>query len=236
MKSVFFLLSIVLLFSCNIGETVEGNANIKKEIRDVNDFTGISVSGPFIVTVQQGNTFSVSVEADENLMQYIEVKKNGSTLQIAEMDGYNLRGTKGLRVTVQLPEVGELSIAGSGTINTQSAIKNTGTIKFSIAGSGKIDAGVDAPEVDVDIAGSGTANLNGQTRKMSVSISGSGDCLAENLKSENCSIDIAGSGLAKVFSSTNLDVSIGGSGDVYYSGKPQNVNKSIAGSGKVKEL
>lgn len=238
MKPAFFLFSLVFLFSCrlSINKTVEGNANIKTEQRNVSGFTGISVAGPFQVMVQQGNTFSVSVETDENLMQYIEIKREGSSLEIRERDGFNLRGTRGLKVTVQLPEVNGLSIAGSGVIEAQSSIKNTDQLEFNIAGSGKINATIDAPEIKVEIAGSGTANLSGQTRKMKVSIGGSGDCLAEDLKSEDCTINIAGSGAAKVFASTSLDVSIGGSGDVYYGGSPTIVRKSVAGSGKIKEL
>lgn len=238
MKSAFFLLSVILLSACHVSlnKTMDGNANIKKEQWNITGFTAISVAGPFQVTVQQGNTFFVSAEADENLMQYIEIEKRGNKLEISERDGYNLRSTRGLRVNIQLPDIDLLSIAGSGTINSASAIKNTGRLAFNIAGSGKIDAVADAPEVDVEIAGSGTANLSGQTRKMEVSISGSGDCLSENLKSEECSINIAGSGTAKVFASSNLDVSIGGSGDVYYGGKPANVHQSVAGSGKIKAL
>ncbi len=238
MKSALLLLCIVSLSACHVSlnKTIEGNDHIKKETRQVSGFTGINVAGPFQVTVQQGNEFSVSVEADENLMPYIEIKKTGNALEIGEKDGYNLRGTKGLWVTVQLPDIDMLSIAGSGNIQTVSPLKNTGTIEFSIAGSGKIDAAVDAPEVSVEITGSGTANLSGQTRKMDIGITGSGDCLTENLKSEDCTINIAGSGTARVFASTSLDVSVTGSGDVYYAGKPQNIKKSVTGSGKIKEL
>lgn len=238
MKSALCLLLIVSLSACHVSfnKTVEGNATIKKETREVSGFTGVSVAGPFQVSVQQGSSFSVAVEADENLMQYIEIKKDGNTLEIGERDGYNLRGTRGLRVLLQLPEIQLLSISGNGNILTTSALKSAGIIDLNIAGSGKIDAAVDAPEVQVKIAGSGTANVSGQTRKLDISIGGSGDCLSENLKSETCNINIAGSGTARVFASTSLDVSVGGSGDVYYAGKPQNIRKSIAGSGKIKEL
>ena len=238
MKSALLFLLIVSLSACqfSFNKTVEGNATIKKEAREISGFTGISVAGPFQLTVQQGNTFSVSVEADENLMPYIEIHQTGNNLEIKEKDGYNLRGTKGLRVTVLMPEINRLSIAGSGIIQTTSGIKNTGTIECTIAGSGKINAELDAPEIKVEIAGSGTANLSGQTRKMDISISGSGDCLSENLKTEDCDISIGGSGTAKVFASSSLDISIGGSGNVYYAGKPQNIKKSIGGSGKIQEL
>ena len=238
MKSAFFLLSVVLLFSCHMSmnKTLEGNAHIKKETRDVSGFTGISVAGPFKVTVQQGDNYIVSLEADENLLPYIEIEHDGNTLRIKERKGYNLRGTRGLSVTVHMPEIDFLSLAGSGSIDAPSMIKNSDAIRIDLAGSGHISAIVETPKVSVDIAGSGNTALAGQTRDMNITIGGSGDCVAEQLKSENCNVSIGGSGTVKVYASTSLDANIGGSGNVYYAGEPNNIKKSIAGSGKVKSI
>lgn len=238
MKSAFFLLSVVLLFSCHMSmnKTVKGNARIKKETRDVSGFTGVSVAGPFKVTVQQGADYAVSVEADENLLLYIEIEDGGNSLKIRERKGYNLRGTKGLKVTVQMPEINLLSLAGSGSIDAPSIIKNSDAIRLDLAGSGYISAIVETPKVRVDITGSGNTALAGQTRDMDVTIGGSGDCIAEQLKSENCSVSIGGSGTVKVYASNSLNASIGGSGNVYYIGEPPNIKKSIGGSGKVKAI
>jgi hypothetical protein len=238
MKSVLFLLSVALLSSCHMSmnKKVEGNAHLKKQTRNVRGFTGISVAGPFKVTVQQGDDYAVSVEADENLLPYIEIEDDGNVLRIRERKGYNLRGTKGLNVTVQMPEINLLSLAGSGSIEAPSIIKNSDAIRVDLAGSGYISAIVETPEVRVDIAGSGNAALAGQTRDIDISIGGSGDCVAEQLKSENCHVSVGGSGTVKVYASNSLDASIGGSGNVYYAGAPPNIKKSIGGSGKVKSV
>ena len=237
MKPVLLFLTIALLASCRFAfnKTMEGNTNIKTEQRNLSGFTGIEVGGPFQVTVTQGTDYKVMVTADDNLLPYIETRQNGETLEISEKDNFNLRGTKGLQVMVQLPEVRELTLAGSGLISATSTLKSNSKIGISLAGSGKIQAELDAPEISFDLGGSGTATLSGQTRKMNITIGGSGDCVAEALKSENCSVTIGGSGTAKVYASQTLDVSIGGSGNVLYAGQPK-VNQSIGGSGKVGPL
>jgi hypothetical protein len=237
MKAALLLMSAALLTGCRFSfdKTMEGNTNVKTEQRSVSDFTGVEVAGPFQVTVQQGSSYQISVTADDNLLPYIETEKNGQTLEIREKDNFNLRGTKGLQVVIQMPTVRNLSLAGSGILSSASTLKSDGKIDLDIAGSGKIQAELDAPEISMDIAGSGSATLSGQTRKMGISISGSGDCLSEALKSENCNVSIAGSGTAKIYASQTLDVSIGGSGDVYYAGQPK-ISQSIGGSGKIKPL
>ena len=237
MKPLLLLLSIALLTGCRFAfdKTVEGSTDIKTEQRNVSGFTSIEVGGPFQVTITQGSDFKVSVTADDNLMEYIETRLNGQTLEIIEKDNFSLRGTKGIQVAVQMPEVKDLSLAGSGLIAATSTLKSNSKIGISLAGSGKIQAELDAPEIDFDLGGSGSATLSGQTRKMGITIGGSGDCVAEALKSENCNVSIGGSGTAKVYASQTLDVSIGGSGDVYYAGQPK-INQSIGGSGKVRPL
>ncbi len=66
------------------------------------------------------------------------------------------------------------SIAGSG--NLMLAGGTSGSVeKFSIAGSGKIDAlGFNASVANVEIAGSGDCRVNA-SEKLNVSIAGSGD-------------------------------------------------------------
>lgn len=237
MKLTVLLLTIALLTGCRFAfdKTVEGNTNVKTEQREVSGFTSVEVGGPFQVTITQGSNFKVSVTADDNLMQYIDTRLNGQTLEIREKDNFNLRGTKGLQIVIQMPEVRDLSLAGSGMISATSTLKSNAKIGISLAGSGKIQAELDAPEIAFDLGGSGSATLSGQTRKMAITIGGSGDCVAEALKSEDCSVTIGGSGTAKVYASQSLDVSIGGSGDVYYAGQPK-INHSIGGSGKVRPL
>lgn len=235
----FFLLvfGTLLLSSCQIhfGESVKGNGNIKNEQRDLRDFTGVEVSGPFQVMVQKGADYSISIAADENLLEYVEIQKEGKQLHIGAKDNFNLKPSKPVQVIVQLPAVSELSVTGSGLIKCPATMKSSNRIALAVSGSGKIEAEVDAPTTDVGITGSGTITLSGQTRDMGIDISGSGDCYSEALKSENCRVGITGSGSAKVYASSQLSVNIAGSGDVWYAGQPK-INKSIAGSGKIKPL
>ncbi len=53
-------------------ETVKGNSQIKKETREVSSFTSLTSQGPMDVQIAYGNSNSVTIEADENLLQYIE--------------------------------------------------------------------------------------------------------------------------------------------------------------------
>ena len=237
----YLLLAIVLVatschVSINSGDTVNGNGVIKKEARNVTGFSGIDVAGPFNVVLVQGSTYSIEVEGDENLLPHIQIQKSEGNLDISEEDGFDLRSRNGITVRIQLPDVNELSVSGSGSIKSETLINNSKSISISIAGSGDVDVEVKTPATEVEIGGSGKATLSGSTRKLDIGIGGSGDCLAEDLLSEDCDVSIGGSGTARVFASVSLKGSIGGSGNIYYRGEPKNLTKSIGGSGSIEAV
>lgn len=237
MRNVCVLFSLLLLFSsCRFirGERITGNGNSRSEQRDLRDFSGVEVAGHFDVYVTQGTDYSVKLEGDENLLQYVEIQKDGEMLEIGTREGYSLNPRAGLKVYVTAPRLQTFSVAGSGELRSQN--KLTGErMKVDVAGSGNTVLEVDAPQVDLDIAGSGTITLKGTTRSLSTDIAGSGEVHAFELMSEEAKVDIAGSGNVELYASKVLKVSTAGSGDVQYRGNPS-VSHDKAGSGSLRKV
>ena len=65
---------------------IKGSGNIIIEDRKVSGFDKILVTGVGKVIITQGDSESLSIETDENLMEYIETKVNGNTLEIGFKD------------------------------------------------------------------------------------------------------------------------------------------------------
>ncbi len=239
MKCILIALS-VLAISCNISginqKRIDGNGTQKKETRTITGFNGVDVAGAFEVVLVQGSSYSIEIEADENLLQYVALQKKGDHLEISEKEGYILRSKSPMKLRVQMPVINAVTVAGSGTIKGETPITNLEKVAIIIAGSGNISLEVKSPKVEVEIGGSGKATLSGSTRILEIGIGGSGDCIAEDLLSEDCDVSIGGSGKARVYASVSLKGSIGGSGDIYYRGEPKKVSKSIGGSGSIEPV
>lgn len=234
---IFLLLSAFLYPSCDFvgGERVRGNGNLKTEDRQAANFTSVSSFGEYDVYLSQGASYSVRIEAEDNLLPYIETQVDGDVLKIRTKDGYWLSNTTNLKVYVSAPAFTKVKTFGSGNIFSQGKLNNTSAIELEVAGSGDIKVDLNAPEVRADLQGSGNINLGGETRSFTGSILGSGDIRAGELKSESANVDITGSGNAEVYASVKLDVDIKGSGDVKYRGAAQ-ISSNVAGSGSVKKV
>jgi len=57
--------------------TIHGSGNIIDENRDVNNFYGLSILGSGRVIMEQGTEESLRIEADDNLLPYLETEVNG---------------------------------------------------------------------------------------------------------------------------------------------------------------
>ena len=238
MKKYLLLLlpALLILGSCNFigGKRVRGKGQTGTDTRSIGSFDGVSSSGSFDIYVSTGPN-SLKIEAEENLLPYIETYIDGSTLRIGTKSGYWLRPTKDVKIYVSAPSFKKVHSSGSGNITGQGLISSNDKLDVSVSGAADINLEVDAPEIESEITGSGNADLKVNTKKFTSKISGSGSVNAFDLKSEETEVRVSGSGDVSVFASVKLKVKVSGSGDVRYKGNPQ-VESQITGGGGVTKV
>jgi len=239
MKQLLFILAlaVVSLPSCRyaFGKRVSGNGNVKTEDRQLNNFSSVSSHGPYDVFLSQDSSYKVSVEAEDNLLPYIETYVENNELKVRTKEGYWLRNKRKITVHVSGPSFTAIRTVGSGDIISDAQITNTSAIELEATGSGNIKVKLSAPDVKAEVTGSGNIDLQGETKEFKGRIVGSGNIKAYDMKSENASVEISGSGNAEVFASMKSSVEVNGSGDVRYKGDGQ-VSSNIHGSGSVKKV
>jgi hypothetical protein len=105
---------IVLRQSCILrsrdssGKLLEGNRKVVTRERKTDSFTGVKVSSGIDVYLKQGNNEAVSVEADENLHEYILTEVRNGVLNV--YSEYNIRDAERKRVYVTMKEVNSVNI------------------------------------------------------------------------------------------------------------------------------
>ncbi len=215
-------------------EKIEGNGNVKKETRDAGAFSAVNSSGSWDVMIAYGTDQSIQLEGDENLLPYIETKVENGTLQIKSKKNVNLRHKNKITIYVTLSRLTGIGLSGSGDIIGNGKFSNDGSTKFRLSGSGNIKMSVyKLKDVEVSISGSGNIQLSGTAEMVNAKISGSGNAECTNLVTDEVSASISGSGNIKVQANKRLEASISGSGNIYYKGAASDVQKRVAGSGRV---
>ena len=255
MKSMRTLFSFILTTVIIFGITAEGNCKIIKETRDVKDFDQVSFGCPGELTVIQGDKESLIIEADDEIMEYIETYVTGHTLKIKLDDRAwhrKIRFNYHINMTLYLKDINELLVSGSGEVESEKL--KSKELKLWVSGSGDLDVDkleaqflnlkvsgsgsiqvedLSSEEVDARISGSGEIDLGGKTTREDISISGSGDFMARDLECETATVQVSGSGDVVIRVEKELEVNVSGSSDVEYYGDPH-IRSRISGSGDVR--
>lgn len=234
--SLAFVLFILAFGACKFagGKRVTGNGKVITQQRNITGFNAVEVHGSMNVYVSQGADYAVRVEAEENLMDYIVIEKDGEELEVRFKRNTNIRTKRPVKVYVTAPTYTGLTVSGSSSIVSQSKLSNASQINIDISGSGDANLEVDAPTINTEISGSGKAILKGMTRDLSTNISGSGELKAFNLMAETCDVEISGAGGAEVYASKALDANVSGAGNVVYKGSPT-TNQRTSGAGSIRK-
>ncbi|HTD92985.1 MAG TPA: DUF2807 domain-containing protein, partial [Chitinophagaceae bacterium] len=122
------VLSLIFLSSCDHfgGRRVSGDGNVVKQSRSFSNFNGVDVSGGIDVLVTQDSSYSIQVEVDNNLQEFIEVEKNGDMLSIHQRNNTSLDPSKGkVIVYVSAPAFRELHASGACNISSQNALSSS---------------------------------------------------------------------------------------------------------------
>ena len=234
--AIFALISLNSF--CQLWETIKGNGQIKKETHQVSAYTSLLSKGSMNVQIAYGNSNNVVVEADENLLPYIETNVEDGKLIIKAKKNVNLKSTSKMVVYVSMTKINSLQLNGSGNINGEGAFSNPDKTDIGISGSGNIKLSFDSfGDLDLSLSGSGNMDLKSTaTNNISAAVSGSGNIECSDISSNDVDAKISGSGNIKVYANKSIDAKISGSGNVYYKGSASNISSKIAGSGKVLKM
>lgn len=231
--TLLFASLIAVAGTLHAQEKISGNGKLKKETRPAKGaFSEISSAGKYKLVLKQGSSHSIEVEADENILPYLETEIEGNELKLHPKKGYNLSPSQSITVWITLATLKEINASGQAEITTDGALKGDG---LEMNFSGRVDAKLDVQydKLEVAMSGSGKMKLNGRADHAEVSISGSGEVDAPEMRSKNMELHISGSGNASVNVSEKLEVAISGSGNVKYRGNPTSVEQAVSGKGKV---
>ncbi len=215
--AVFVLAMLVGLMSamnCSIGNLngVQGSGTTKSEKREIAGFKEVDASGAITLEIVAQKGFSVEVEADDNLLQYIKTEVSGDTLKVFTKDRISPK-TK-LLVKISMPELTSLDVSGASGA-TISNVK-TDLLKLEASGASKI-------------------KIDGEATRLESDASGASGIDAEGLKVENADVEASGASNTTVLAINELKADSSGASTIYYTGEPKSVSPKTSGASSVKK-
>lgn len=241
MKNLILLFSLGLLVPnvanaqwWSTSEKVTGNNQLTTQKRTVGGFDEVAVTGMMDVQLVAGREGGITIEAESNLMEYLETKVENGKLRISVQKGINLQPSRnrGIKITVPVEQIYAVALTGSGNITATTRLQST-NFKVDLTGSGDINLDLETENLEGTLTGSGDVILKGKVREFSCKVTGSGDFLASNLSAEMVDAAVLGSGDIEIRVTNSLKARVSGSGDIHYYGNPEKEDFKTTGSGTI---
>lgn len=115
-----FVIALTLAYASLIGcvnaqqKAIKGSGNIVTEERNVALFDKIKASRSIHVFLTQGENFTVKVEAEDNILPYIETNVLNHLLHLTLQEGINVKSREDIKVHVTLPKITALHASNLG--------------------------------------------------------------------------------------------------------------------------
>lgn len=213
----FFVLSITLLLAAcgtttnSSVQTIRGSGNVITLERVVGNFTAIQVNIGADLVLSQGSGEALTLEADDNLMEYIQTEVQNDRLIITSSNNTSITSSQTLRLYVTFDALREIEIFGSSNITAENINLDSLTITFS---------------------GSGSTRMTGSVSEQSINIRGQATINNAELTSRNVTIDVSGNSTINVNATDTLDITVAGRADIRYVGSPI-ITQNISGSANI---
>ena len=175
---------------------INGEGSVVSKSFDFKDFDQIVINGHADVDFTQSSTYEVTVRTQENILDWLDYKVEGSTLIIETKDRRDVRATT-YDIVIQAPELKKLTVNGASDFNV-SGLRMDGDLAVEINGAGDLDFDrITCNSFSVEINGAADANLSSVDvlKKLTVEVNGAGD------------VDISGNAL-------DVSLEVNGAGDI----------------------
>jgi len=243
---VAVLLASGLLVGC-VGGVVIGSGKLETQEFNFSGFTRVEVGSAFEVEVVQSDSYSVSITADDNLFEYIQVSKAGETLRIRLRLGTIKPAT--LRAEITMPDLYGLDLSGathgtvqgfssphdfivelSGASSLDMVDMSAGDIKSDISGANWVSGDIAAADAEFDVSGASTLELQGSAAgDIVIEASGASRVELDNFPVNNADVKLSGASRATVNLNGRLDADLSGASKLSYIGEPTMGTINISG-------
>ncbi len=238
--TTFAKLSIVLVLlitscSCNfIPNGIAGKGPVKKiNIPITNDFDSIEVSKGLQVMLQKSDKNTVTIEANENLLEIIDVQISNGTLVITSEK--NIYKADAKKVYVNFDSINSIQVSsGARVTNTTTIQERTMRVYSSSGAHAKLQ--ISSDHLSCKASSGAQITLTGYSNNLDITSSSGSNVNTEEIEASHIKAKASSGSTITAYSKKSLRAHASSGSSIRYSGNPEQVIKSDSSGGSIKKI
>ena len=225
----FFLGTFFILFLVATSTAQD----VSKEV-SVEGFTKVYINIACEVSLSQAEETKLVIEAEEQLLEEIDVEVSHGTLHITSDNKSWKKRKDDVNIFLTVKHIESFQVAAAVNLHASDKIVAD---KFSIlvGGVANINMKLECKKLMADISGVADINIRGKAPLAVWKVSGTAALDAEDFITEATRFDFSGVGKGEVHATKILKASVSGLGLIEYSGNPASITTNVSGLGKIKQ-
>jgi len=235
MKPLFFVLVSLIYFNAAAQTVIMNDKNVV--LRDLGEFKGINIKGPFKVYYSQSAKHAVGVSAStESARDKITTRVSAGILNI-ELDGASMSWwgkNPEFKVYISSPEIKSIHASGAVNFLITDLIKSEElTLKFTGASDfyGKLDCG----SLTLSFTGASDIEIVGSADRVVADLTGASKLSGASFKVGDAELKATGASTIKLGVSGALGANATGASSITYYGSPKSLSTKATGASSVKK-
>lgn len=234
---ILLLIAAAALGGCRKVPISEVNGLTITREYDFTDFTGVEVGHAFKLEITPSDTYKVTITAGEEVLDRIDVRKDGSILNI-DMNDWFFTWNIDTKVVITMPVLRDLDMSGASkgdvrgfkssedfTLEMSGASEldldmETGDFDADISGASRLAGFLKAASSDIEISGASRSELRGEGGDTMIDASGASRIDMMDFTADNADIELSGASRAGLTINGELNADLSGASSLEYGGAP----------------
>ncbi len=240
------IISVLLLAGAGCYGAIRGSGNIVTRSYNLSNFTTVEINSAFQAEISRGNSYSISITADDNMYDFIRVVESSEgTLRIDMRPGYSFFPSI-LKAALVMPDIENLVVSGASKAELagfqfshdfSATVAGASTLTLSISSgdlgleamtASQINGVVHAADMKCTASGASRINVSGTARNLHLEGSIASNINLSQLEGLDATVGLSGASSATVNVSGMLDAGLTGASHLTYLDEPElgNINLS----------
>lgn len=208
------------------------------QVRRVNTFDKIKVSGALSVYLSQGSEQGVVVSTEDGKYndKIITEVKDGTLKIYVESGGWNKWnwGNREIKAYVTVKNIHMLDVTGASSVKLVDPITSD-DLHVELTGASTIKGSMKIKDLHFHLTGASNADITGSTERLSIQATGASSFKGYEFASANCKIEATGASSIHVTVHNELEAYATGASSVGYKGEAVITKINVTGASTVKK-